>query len=139
MCWYSEAQQNQEPANWDAYKEALMLFMGADAAYKDLAEVKQTASVKEYAAEWQCKAMLVPRAMSKEEKVALFIKGLQPGLLTEVAMRNPKTTDEAMKYASAFEHRYVQVGAAQVNAVSHNIPKAQEARDDLGDKIDQSD
>ena len=121
MCWYTEAEENQAPLGWNAYKDALITFMGADAAataYKDLADVKQTSSVKNYATEWQGKAVLVPRKLSMEEKVALFIKGLQPGLLTEVAMRNPKTVEEATNYASTFEHRYVQVGAAQVRTIS---------------------
>ena len=48
MCWHMEAESS-------GYKEALMLFMGADTAYKELAKVKQTSSIQKYATDHRVK------------------------------------------------------------------------------------
>lgn len=46
-----------------------------------------------------------PHKTGNGRKNSLFSKGLQLGLLADVAMKSPKTVKEATKYASSFEHR----------------------------------
>jgi len=94
------------PTTWNEFGRALLSTFQpinpAEAARDILARLRQTTSVRQYAAAMRDTALEIP-GISDDELKDRFIRGLKSATQTEVRLRAPPTFDEAVKIAERYD------------------------------------
>ena len=92
--------------NWASFKEAMLAHFGPTDPVKlardELAEVKQEKGVMEYSAQFRSICTRIT-AISKEEMLDRYVRGLKPRTRKEVEMKEPDTVEAAMRIAEKFD------------------------------------
>lgn len=109
--WFRFNYSKKEPTTvtWADVRTALLAYFIKPNHTRHLrdqwAEARQIGSVTDYYTYLAQIAMQL-RTISEEEFLDKFIRGLKPNTRTELEFRNPKTLDDAVKWADTFDSRY---------------------------------
>jgi len=111
--WFRYSYGKQDPAEvtWQHVKDALLAYFVRPNHTRRLrdqwAEARQIGSVTEYHIYLARLAMQLGMGKDNEEEfLDKFIRGLKPNTRTELEFRDPKTIEEAVKWADTFDARY---------------------------------
>ena len=90
------------PDSWDEWKalltSAFQPINPAETARDRLARLRQTTSVRTYAAVFRTVTLLIP-TITDDEKKDRFIRGLKPKIMSDIKVKAPHTFEEAVKIA----------------------------------------
>lgn len=105
--WYIQVQQDEGTPPWCRFTELLHLRFGPPLCSNPLGELmacKRTNSVIEYQDKFEA---LLPRAgtLTEEQRMQIFMAGLQPPLSLDVEIHNPQTLAFTMSIARKLELR----------------------------------
>ncbi|KAG8646780.1 hypothetical protein MANES_09G027033v8 [Manihot esculenta] len=105
--WYMQLLNDILDSNWDEFTHQCNLRFGPPIRSNklgELAKLKQTGSVAEYQNRFEA---LVSRAgtLAQDQKVQLYLSGLQDSIVVEVALHHPKDLVNAMSISRLYERK----------------------------------
>ncbi|EIE82979.1 hypothetical protein RO3G_07684 [Rhizopus delemar RA 99-880] len=104
--WNRLTEKNEQSTTWERFKldieYAFKPSYSQQAARDRLANVKQSSSVIEYVDAFQDILLDLPN-ISDDESLDRFVRGLKNNVRTHVLTKEPRTLEEASKFAIAFE------------------------------------
>ncbi|KAG1137250.1 hypothetical protein G6F37_013570 [Rhizopus arrhizus] len=104
--WNQLSQKNEESTTWEKFKVDLEYTFkpsySEHAARDRLASVKQTRLVAEYVDEFQDILLDLPR-VSDDEALDRFVRGLKDDVRIHVMTKDPRSLEEAMRFAIAYD------------------------------------
>jgi Ty3 transposon capsid-like protein/Zinc knuckle len=109
--WFRYTYSKTDPSSvtWEQVKAALLGYFVRPNHLRRLrdqwAEARQTGTVTEFYT-YLARLTMQLKNISEEEFLDKFIRGLKPNTRTELEFRDPKTIEEAVKWADTFDTRY---------------------------------
>jgi hypothetical protein len=104
--WETRRLQSDETISWEKFRDLITREfrpVGAEDAARDrLADLRQTGSVEEYVAQFRRLRIQLP-LMQDYEARDRFIRGLNPGIRSQVRTCATQTTEEAQRMALTYE------------------------------------